>query len=404
MKNKKKLEQSILLTIYSTKRILDIFLGPFLTAYFIKTSKESMCHLAIYYMFAFAIMALTCFIVAKITKNKFKLAMFRIGIILNSIYILSIIFLQEKIVDHLFLMATLYGLSNGTYWFPYNIFAINKVDNIDRTDFTVKSRIATSIVGILCPILLGSFISATNYILTAIIILIISFAQILFSFVLTSDPETQLPKYNIKQTWNKLKNNVSVKRSLLVEFFIGMNLNDGALEILITILIFSSLKTDINLGIITSLVTILTMIAIHFYGKKYKHKNDKNLILLSSITPVFTVFLLLATKNLLAILLYRFCYAIFANLLSVAKEIRLYNLSNSNIIGKEHQIEFLTIRELFLNSGRTVSYILLLIAGLSNNEFIFNIILIILTLSILATGLNIKKAASPPTQIASQSR
>ena len=57
---------------------------------------------------------------------------------------------------------------------------------------------------------------------------------------------------------------------LIVEFFLGTNISSGALQILITILIINSFKTDINLGIITSISTILSIIAIFIYGKIYK--------------------------------------------------------------------------------------------------------------------------------------
>lgn len=390
-KTNNKLEQNIILIIYATKRIMDIFLGPFLTTYFIKTSTESVVDLSKYYIFAFIIMAFTCFLVAKIIKNKFKIGMFRIGVILNSVYIISIIILRERIIHHLLLMAALYGISCGSYWFPCNMFAINKVDNSARTDFTVKSRIATSIVGILCPILLGGIISVTNYILTAFIVLVISFMQILLSFVLTPDLDNDLPKYSLCETWKKLKNNVMVKKTLLVEFFIGMNINDGALEILMTVLIFNSFKTELNLGIITSLVTILAMIAIRFYGKKYKYKDDKHIVVISSVVPVLSVLLLLIMKNNVSIILYKFSYTIFATILSVAKEIRLYNLSNSSIVDKNTQAEFLTVREIALNSGRAVGYAILLVASLLNSGLLLNIVLVMLTLSILATGLNISK-------------
>lgn len=51
-------------------------------------------------------------------------------------------------------------------------------------------------------------------------------------------------------------------------------MSDGALEILIVILIFNSFKTNMNLGIITSITTILSMITIHAYGKIYIKRDD----------------------------------------------------------------------------------------------------------------------------------
>lgn len=197
MKNKK-IEADIIIAINAMKKIMILFLGPFLTAYFIKTSKESLIDLSLYYVFSYIILAIGSFLVASIIKNKFRIGMFRIGVILNFFYIMFIIILKEKIVDHLGLMSILYGISSSAYWFSYNLFSINKIENIKRTEYTVKSKIVSSTIGIICPILLGTIITATNYELTAVIILFISIIQIILSFMLTPDKENELPKFNLK--------------------------------------------------------------------------------------------------------------------------------------------------------------------------------------------------------------
>ena len=390
MKNKK-IEADIIIAINAMKKIMILFLGPFLTAYFIKTSKESLIDLSLYYVFSYIILAIGSFLVASIIKNKFRIGMFRIGVILNFFYIMFIVILKEKIVDHLGLMSILYGISSSTYWFSYNLFSINKIENIKRTEYTVKSKIVSSTIGIICPILLGTIITATNYELTAVIILFISIIQIILSFMLTPDKENELPKFNLKNTWNNLKDNNQIRKTSLVEFLIGMNVSDGALEILMTILIFDSFKTNMNLGIITSITTILSMIFVHIYGKVYKNKDDKIIITISSILPVISVLVLLMWKNNITIIIYNVCYVIFTSLLTLTREIRLFNLADSYIVDKNNQTEFFAIREGILNCGRIFGYLMLLFAGLSGNQFILNIVMVLLTLSILAMGFNIIK-------------
>ncbi len=386
-----KLEENIIIAINAMKKIMILFLGPFLTAYFIQASQESIVDLSIYYIFSYILLAIGSFVVASIIKNKFRMGMFRIGVILNFFYILSIIILKENIINHLALISILYGISSSAYWFPYNLFVINKIDNSYRTEYTVKSQIVSSIIGVLFPILLGSIITATNYELTAVIILFISLVQIILSFLLTRDLKDNLPKFNLKNTWKKLKNNSQIKKMSIVEFFVGMNVSDGALEILMTILIFNSFKTNLNLGIITSIATILSIVAVHVYGKIYKNRNDKNIIIASSVIPVLSVLLLLIWKNSITIIIYNFCYVIFTSLLTLTREIRLFNISDSNIVNKNNQIEFFAIREGILNCGRIIGYLMLLLAGISGSQLVLNIIMVILTLSILIMGVNIKK-------------
>ena len=64
MKEKMKIksESNIIIAIDALKKIMTIFLGPFLTAYFIKTSNESMVDLSIYYIFSYLLLGVGTFI------------------------------------------------------------------------------------------------------------------------------------------------------------------------------------------------------------------------------------------------------------------------------------------------------------------------------------------------------
>ena len=114
---KNKLEGNVIIVITAMRKIMSVFIGPFLTAYFIKTSQESMIDLSIYYIFSYIFLAIGTFIVASIIKNKFRIGMFRIGVILNFFYIMSIVILKEEIINHLGLFSILYGISSSSYWF-----------------------------------------------------------------------------------------------------------------------------------------------------------------------------------------------------------------------------------------------------------------------------------------------
>lgn len=391
-KVKRKSEANIIITIDALKKIMIIFLGPFLTAYFIKTSSESMVDLSIYYIFSYLLLGIGSFIVASIIKNKFRIGMFRLGVIFNFIYIMVIVLLREKVVNNLWLISILYGISQSTYWFPYNLFVIDKVENSERTSYTVKKNLIVYSIGVLFPIILGSTITITNFELTAIIILIISLIQIILSFMLTPDKHiSKLKKYNMIETWNRIKKNKQVKKMFLVEFLVGFSISDGALGTLITILIFNAFKTDMNLGIITSISTILSMCAIKLYEKFFKNKSDKKILMFSSIIPVISVLIVLFNTNNITIIIYSLCYEILVNgILSLSRSIRLFNMSDSNIIKKEDQSEFFSIREGILNLGRMVSYSILLFAGINGSIRILNITLIILTLSISIMGFVLK--------------
>lgn len=391
MKKKIKTEQNIIIIMDAIKKIMTIFLGPFLTAYFISTSTNSILNIAIYYIFTYATMALSTLVVAALAEKRNRIKIFRIGIILNFIYILIIILLKEKIINYLPIISILYGISASCYYFPYNLFIINKVKNTERTNYMVKLFITISVVGILFPIIFGSIITITNYILTAVIVLFISLIQIILSFFITDNHNGDLEEYNLKKTWLELKKNKQVINCLAGEFFIGMNICNGALETVMVILILNSFKTNINLGIITSIATLLSILVVKIYGLIYNKRDDKKVIIISSIIPVISLIIFLILKTDTTVIIYKFSYVIFAEILSLVRKIKIFNLSNSKIVNKSNQCEFNAIREVTLNVGRVTGYTLLLLAGLTQSSVVLNIVTIILTLSLLVMSINLTK-------------
>ncbi len=391
MKRKIKTEQNIIIIMDAIKKIMTIFLGPFLTAYFISTSTNSILNISIYYIFTYATMALSTLVVAALAEKRNRIKIFRIGIILNFIYILIIILLKEKIINYLPIISILYGISASCYYFPYNLFIINKVKNTERTNYMVKLFITISVVGILFPIIFGSIITITNYILTAVIVLFISLIQIILSFSITDNHNGDLEEYNLKKAWLELKKNKQVINCLVGEFFIGMNICNGALETVMVILILNSFKTNINLGIITSIATLLSILVVKIYGLIYNKRDDKKVIIISSIIPVISLIIFLILKTNTTVIIYKFSYVIFAEILSLVRKIKIFNLSNSKIVNKSNQCEFNAIREVTLNVGRVTGYTLLLLAGLTQSAVVLNIVTIILTLSLLVMSINLTK-------------
>ncbi len=387
---KKYSEASVLIAINALKNIITIFLGPFLTAYFIKVSTETLIDLSLYNIMSYLVLATVGFIIGYIIRNKFQLGMFRVGIISNFIYILVIIILKEQILNYLPLISFLYGFSAIAYHYPYNLFITTKIKNYERTEYEFTRKTVSTLVSIITPFVLGSIITTTNFELTAIIILFISLLQIILSFVIKPIEDKNYQFTPIKSL-KKFINNKEIVNMLRVDYFKGMSVSEGALEVILTILIFNAFKTDLNLGLLSSLSSILIIIVQYLYTKKFKHKNDKTIIAICSIIPILSLFLLNTYTNDITLILYYFCYTTSVNLLALLMTIRLFNISNSKAIKDGNLMEFWSIREVVLNLGRITGYSLLLIVGLLNQFDYLHYLMIILTLSIAAMGYFLSK-------------
>lgn len=374
-------KENLLIAISSLRKVIDIFFGPFLVTYFIKTSTDSLIDLSIYNILVYFFLGVLGFIIGYIVRNKFQIGMFRFGVILNFVYILFIIILKEAILDHLLILAFISGFALISYWFPYNLFISLQVENKNRESYEVKRKTISLITSVLTPIFLGSLITTTNFYLTAIIIAIISGIQIILSFFIKTEEKKDY-KFTPLKSYKTLIKNKNIFNIFIVETFIGMNISDGVLNVLLTILIFNAFKTDLNLGIISSLSSILTIILSYIYSKKCKNKNDKIIILLCGIVPVISVLLLVFNTNNITLIIYYMIYNCLINILSMIIDIRLFNISNSDIVKQNHNIEFWSIREFILNIGRIIGYSLLLLTAIINKNNYLNYLLIVITLSI----------------------
>ena len=101
--------------------------------------------------------------------------------------------------------------------------------------------------------------------------------------------------------------------------------------------------------------------------------------------------MLLILNNNIALCLYYFCYSSLVGVLNFIIDIRLFNLSNVSLIKKDNQMEFWSLRELVLNSGRIISHILLLIVSIVDSEKYLNVLMLFLTFSIMLMGIFLSK-------------
>ena len=379
-------EQKVIILISALKSIMAIFLGPFLTVYFLKASTESIYSLSIYYILSYFVLGFGSLIVAIIVNNRYRIEMYRFGVICNFIYMMAIVLLQEKIVRYLPIIAILYGIGLCTYWYPFNMFMINKVQNQERVHFLAVNNIVSSLVGVITPILLGAILTVSDFKLTSLIIAIISGIIIFLSFFIKTEKYYDLPPVTYKETWKYLMDHKTTRRALFSDYVRGITISDGAINILTTILIYQSFKTNLNLGIINSFATVLKIFYIQYYQSHYKDKSDKNILFISSIFPAIALLFLFAWKSNITLVFYHICFTVFTGLLAMGYDIKMHNISHGNLIDEDKQIEFLAFRECILNLGRITSYLLVSVVFLLPIQIPIDLLIVFFTIGTIYTG------------------
>lgn len=383
---------NLLLVINTIRKIIDIFLGPFLTAYLFKVAVENIKIISMYNILSYIAISVVALIIGRILKNKYQMQIFRIGMISNFIQLAILIILGDNVVNYIWIMAIVAGFSMGTWSFPLNLFSSKLVSNDEKKDFIVYKTILNNLVKVLIPFLLGSIISIKSFETTTIIIFILSFIQILLSFKMKFKIQNnkESKKLDIIKEVNHIKNNIKLQRFYMMKFFKGMAY-EGALDTAVTLLIIMSFDSDFSLGVITSIISLLAMLSSYVYKKFKNQEKMKLLIIVSYVIILISSIVLVFITNRYTIVGYNLIFAFFLQFIMVSEEVQTLKFTNSDVINDSNRVETYVLLEMFLNIGRIISYILLFVVGIYNNLYLLEILIIFLVISIGVETINLIK-------------
>ena len=122
----------------------------------------------------------------------------------------------------------------------------------------------------------------------------------------------------------------------------------------------------------------------YIFAKAYKDKYKKFILCFSLVFLFVSFALVMNNINMNSIILYNISYYIFMNIILKITEVNLFDYSNKKEYKDKYNTEYFIFRELFLNIGRILGYILLLIfVGFSHNLNNLKIIFIFIIISII---------------------
>lgn len=384
--NKTKLSSAAKVLIFdqSIGKIISIFLDTFLAAYFYKISEQNILYLSIYNIIGWIFATIGAFAVANIIKCKDKVKLYRFGTFIKSIYIFMIMLLGEKIVNYVYIIGIMYGISTATTGFPYNMIESENVSNKERSRYLGFSSVATEITSLIVPIFLGAYITFESYQVAAILIFTFSIIKLILSFKI-ENKNVQNSKVNLKDFYNIWSKDSILKKLYTIEFFKGFN-RYGVMSLVVSLLIIYQSNNELELGSWTSLFSLFTIISMYLFGKFYKNKKKRKLMTYSLIAILISFVLIFYKINLVTVILYNISYYIFMNIILKITEINLFDYSNKEPFKTNFNTEYFIFRELFLNIGRTLGYTaLLFLVGFTQNLANLNIIFVLIVFSIICT-------------------
>lgn len=386
--NKEKLGKNAIFLIASDLiyTITALFAQTFLVAYLLKITNDNITQVSLYYMIINFIHAMGSIFIGKFIKNgKYnKTKILSLGIIIRAIFILFIVLLGNKLSNMFVIVAIFCGISETLYWSAHEIIFVEITNNENRKSYMSTKKIASTIVNIVAPIILGSTIELYSFTKIAIYVLALSIIQIVLSFQIKIDS-----KVNVKTTKFSLKNyinTIKTKKGLKVHKYYKSNLLYGIVEdpmkTLVTIITIMTFKTSLNLGILTTIFSIFQIAVMYLYKKFYNKSNAKYILFAVSSLIFIGAMGLVIDIDKITLIIYNFACTTGLCIFDA-----IYNTQKGDLI-KECNIEQYDVEHVMFNSiltcsSRFIGFSLILIVGIIDNMVFFKGLLAVIAILVL---------------------
>ena len=375
----------VLFSLRVLKSILNIFVESFLVLYFLDLSASNILPFGIYKMVSVTTIFFTIFSLRNLAKSKYRVNLLKIGIGLEFIYFLTILLWREKIVDYMYFLGILYGLEEGFYFSVYNIFESDGIKNEERAKFNGMYTAVKSILAIVFPILMGTYIFTSGFLNSLMVVLAIVVIKIILSFQYKDNNVPTQPKTNFAEYSKIVKQNRIIRQFYKLKFYGGLTYSEGAFSSIVTIYMIKVFSNSFSLGIFTSIFSMITCLLGIVFAKVMKASNYSRNLKITTTFTVFSLFMMIANCNSFTVILFNFFQTISKNLTQLINANNQFNLSNLDVLKKKYKAEYFIGMETFIFVGRVVSQSLFILIAFMENS---NIMIIIFSMFLILYELN----------------
>lgn len=268
--------QKSLLSVHMIRMILELFTSTFLTSHIISLDPENifgsgLFNVAILYISQYVAYILIYVINSYFVDKSNRVSFLRIGIFVNACFLIAIVLWGEIISHWIVLAGAICGISNAFYYSSFNVMKNELVNRIYMKKFSILTTVLTNIINVIVPTLLGLLIDISSYSTISIYVILIIIVQFIISlFIKYSKPEGS--KLEVKKYLKYLKETPEDRNKIKYTYYNGLLAGiKTTYKIVIIILTIFAFKTNLSLGILSSVFSLITIGLLILY-RKYENK------------------------------------------------------------------------------------------------------------------------------------
>lgn len=358
---------SLLLIIGGLYSLSVALSNTFVNIYLWKQTGE-FSDLALYNLSIVILQPITFILAGRWAKKIDRVKVLRIGVIFLALFYLMVLITGKNAATYLLLLGSLLGVGYGFYWLAYNVLTFEITEPETRDFFNGFLGILSSTGGMIGPIAAGIIITRfekfTGYSIVFGLSLSLFALAVFLSFSLKPRPANG--KYDFRRILEERKKNENWRLITNAHFFQG--LREGTFLFVISVLVYISTGSELALGTFGLINSGISFIAYYAASRLIKKNNRKKAILIGGIILYLAVLIIVWDINYVKLLIYAAMIAIAYPILLVPYVSTTYDVIGTAWKAAEMRIEYIVVREIYINMGRIVSILSFLAAVTLFNE------------------------------------
>ncbi|MBS4217143.1 MFS transporter [Bacillus sp. FJAT-49711] len=328
--------------------------NTFVNVYLWKQSK-SFIDLAIYNLTIVVVQPIIFIVAGKWAKKVDRVIVLRLGVIFLAIFFIVVLLFGEKSSHYLVLLGALLGIGYGFYWLAFNVLTFEITEPDTRDFFNGFMGALSSTGGVIGPISAGfiitRFVSNIGYTIIFAISLGLFSAAVLLSFYLNRRPSSG--QYLFTRIYKERKQNQNWRLITNAHFLQG--LREGTFVFVISVFVFIATNNELALGTFGLIHAGVAFIMYTLATKLIKKEMRKKIMIFGGIILYGAIFIIVFDPTYTRLLIYAACIGIAYPLMLVPYSSMTYDAIGKSWKAAEMRIEYIVVRELFLNMGRVLS-------------------------------------------------
>ncbi|MEI4619072.1 MFS transporter [Bacillus pfraonensis] len=323
---------------------------------------QNYVNLGLYNLASVVLQPLTFLFAGKLAKRIDRAILLRIGVGTLAAFFVVVLLAGTRASHYILLLGGLLGIGYGFYWLAFNLLTFEITEPETRDFFNGFLGLLTSFSGMIGPIAAGYTISRmekwTGYTVIFFLSLTLFAIAVVISFFL-SKRECE-GRYEIVQVLKERKINKNWGRVTRAHFFQG--LREGTFVFVISVYVYLASGSEFGLGKYSLVNSAVSFICYYLVARILRKEWRKKAILLGGIILYIVVFLVVFHVTYVKLLIYAACIAIAYPILLVPYGSMTYDVIGRAKQAREWRVEYIVVRELWLNSGRICSVLSFLCA------------------------------------------